>query len=190
MTPTRSHLAGGLTLVGGLLTILLRIVPHPANLSPIGAMGIFGGARLRSWQAYLLPLVIMAATDMCLWALHGFDADYSLWHFSRPFVYGSFMLYVLIGRTLVNTNSPLRIGGASLLGSVQFFFITNFQAWLELPDLYSRDSAGLMQCYIAGLPFAVRTVLGDLVFSALLFGVHELATTRQPASDAEPVASA
>jgi len=122
--------------------------------------------------------------------LHGFDPDYSLWHFSRPFVYGSFMLYVLIGRALANTNSPVRIGSASLLGSAQFFLITNFQAWLELPEFYARDPAGLVQCYIAGLPFAVRTVLGDLLFTALLFSVHEFVMARQSSSAVEPVVPA
>src|SRR5262249_18143145 len=133
---------------------------------------------------------IMAATDVCLWILHGFDPDYSLWHFSRPFVYGSFMLYVLIGRALANTNSPVRIGSASLLGSAQFFLITNFQAWLELPEFYARDPAGLVHCFIAGLGLAVRTVLGDLFFRARLFSGHGFGRARQPASAAEPVGPA
>ena len=181
-------LAIGLAVSAGVVRLvdnLLRVF----NLSPVGAMGIFGGARLRAWHAYVLPLAIMAATDVCLWLLHGFDAEYSLWHMSRPFIYGSFMLYVLIGRTLANTNSPLRIGAASLIGSAQFFVITNFEAWLENPTLYSRDFAGLVQCYLAGLPFADRTVIGDLLFTAVLFGAHALVTARQAVNAAEPVAS-
>lgn len=188
-TPMSKFWPIGLAVSAGLVRLadnFLRVF----NLSPVGAMGIFGGARLRGWQAYVLPLVIMAATDLCLWVFHGFDADYSLWHMSRPFVYGSFMIYVLIGRMLVNSNSPMRIGAASLVGSAQFFMITNFGAWLENPGLYARDWAGLVQCYAAGLPFADRTVLGDLLFTAVLFGLHALVSARQTEPASASAASA
>ena len=179
----------GLAVSAGLVRLgdnFLRIF----NLSPIGAMGIFGGARLRGWQAYGMPWAIMIATDLFLWMIHGFDPDYSLLHPSRPLVYGSFMLYVLIGRFLVSTHSPVRIGAASLAGSLQFFLITNFGAWLENPSLYSRDFVGLLQCYVAGLPFALPTVVGDLSFTAVLFGVHALIVQRQSASMPTPATTA
>ncbi len=177
-----SFAAGALRLVDNFFRLF--------NLSPVGAMGMFGGARLRSWQAYLVPIGIMTASDIGLWVFHGFDPDYSLWHISRPFVYGSFLLYVLLGRCLTNTGSPIVIGAASLIGSTQFFLITNFQSWLELTGLYSRDFAGLIECYVAGLPFAVRTVAGDLLFTAMLFGLHAFLSSRQPEAVAVAVPSA
>ncbi len=173
--------AVGLSIAAGAARLLVNAI-SVFNLSPVGAMGIFGGARLRSWQAFVLPPLIMMATDVCLWIMHGFHDNYALWHVSRPFIYGSFMLYVLIGRTIANTYSPWRIGAASLIGSAQFYLITNFQAWLELTQLYTRDLAGLVQCYIAGLMFdGGRTLIGDLLFTAVLFGVHRLVTSRQTA---------
>jgi len=33
---------------------------------------------------------------------------------------------------------------------------------------------GLMQCYIAGLPFLKGTLVGDMVFSVALFGTYAL----------------
>ncbi len=36
--------------------------------------------------------------------------------------------------------------------------------------MYSLDSAGLIQCYIAGLPFLKYTLAGDLFWSVVLFG--------------------
>src|SRR5262245_44477207 len=106
-----------------LLTVLaglFRLVPswlRPYNLAPVGAVGLFGGARLRGWQAYVLPLAIMVFSDCLLWALLG--PDYGLFHYSRVFVYGSFLVYVLLGRALVRSESPLLIGGAALAGSLQ-----------------------------------------------------------------------
>ena len=180
-TPVSRPWALGLSIGAGVVRLLDNLL-RVFNLSPIGAMGIFGGARLPSWQAFVLPLAIMAATDVGLWVAHGFDSQYSLWHMSRPFVYGSFMIYVLIGRCLTNTNSPLRIGGATLLGTAQFFLITNFGAWLENPNLYSRDEAGLLHCYAMGWAFDQgRMLIGDLLFTGLLFGVHSLVASRQSA---------
>ncbi len=177
--PVSRWWAVGLSIGAGAMRLLVNSLSL-FNLSPVGAIGIFGGARLRSWQAFVLPLAIMMVTDVCLWLLHGFHDNYALWHVSRPFVYGSFMLYVLIGRMIANTNSPWRIGAASLIGSAQFYLITNFQSWLELTQLYSRDVAGLIQCYIAGLLFdGGRTLIADLMFTFVLFGVHALATSRQ-----------
>lgn len=180
--PVSRWWAVGLSIGAGALRLLVNAL-SAFNVSPVGAIGIFGGARLRSWQAFVLPPAIMVVTDVCLWVLHGFHDNYALWHVSRPFVYGSFMLYVLVGRMLANTNSPWWIGAASLVGSAQFYLITNFQAWLELTHLYSRDLAGLVQCYIAGLMFdGGRTLIADLGFTAVLFGVHALVTSRQSAA--------
>ena len=160
-TRQRSALAVVLGLLGG-FTILLRLIPHPANFSPVGAMGLFGGAKLRGWQACTLSLAVLLVSDLTLWAYAGFDSKY-LFHTSRIYCYGSFLIYVGIGRLLRGRESLLAAGGASLLGSLQFFLITNFCVWLLQPFeslenvpaafIYSRDLGGLLTCFAAGLPF-------------------------------------
>lgn len=155
-------LATGLALLAG----LARLMPLPSNFAPIGALGIFGGARLRTWQAYLLPLAVMAGSDLLLWVIR----DYPPFD---PFVYFSFAIYVLIGRALVRTRSTWKIGAATLLGSVQFFLITNLGDWLDrVHPMYPPTFAGLLECYAAALPFFRNTVLGDLFFTALFFALH------------------
>jgi hypothetical protein len=154
-------LALGVAITAGILAALLRIVPHPPNFSAVGGLGIFGGARLRGWQAFAFPLGIMILSDLALWLITGLDPKYSLAHPSRFFVYGSFMIYVLIGRWLGESKSLLTIAGAGALGAFSFFLITNFCEWLFQPFmdvpamyLYSRDMQGLAACYIAGLGFS------------------------------------
>jgi hypothetical protein len=161
------------------------LIPFRFNFTPVGGLSVFAGARLRSWQAFALPLAIMVFTDTILWIISGFNSLYSPLHESRPWVYGSFLVYVLIGRALVRTESPWWIGAATILGSLQFFLITNFSAWLVLPEYYGRDFSGLMECYVAGLPFYPWTLLGDLGFAAILFGAHAWLT--RPAQPAEQV---
>jgi hypothetical protein len=154
--------ATGLSVVAG----LVRLVPyHPPNFTPVGALGLFGGARLRPWLAFTLPFAVMAVTDLALWGLKGYPAF-------DPFVYGSFLVNVLLGRWLLRqTNSAWRVGAVSLLASVQFFLVTNFGVWAA-GRLYPKTPAGLALCYWEGLPFFGYTVAGDLFFAAVLFGLY------------------
>ena len=46
---------------------------------------------------------------------------------------------------------------------------TNFAVW-AFSGMYSLDMAGLVQCYVAALPFLKYTVAGDLFWAAVLFG--------------------
>ena len=151
-------LAIGLTVAGA----LARLMPHPWNFAPVGSISLFGGARLRGWQAFFLPLVLMAITDPLL-------GGYSV---ATPFVYLSFLITVWIGTRIRNTENPLAIGAASLAGSIQFFLITNFGAWLSMGHAYPRTLQGLIQCYAAGVPFYWRTLASDVLYTAILFGLH------------------
>ena len=43
-----------------LLAAVLRILPHPWNFTPIGAMAIFSGSLFRNrWVAFLFPLAAL-----------------------------------------------------------------------------------------------------------------------------------
>src|SRR5712691_8849894 len=115
-------LALSLTVLGA----IARLLPHPPNFAPVGSASLFAGARLPVWQAYLVPLVVMAVTDPILSPLRGAPA------FSRfqLFSYASFLIAVWIGRSLRATESVRRIALATVLSSVQFFIITNFGSWV------------------------------------------------------------
>jgi hypothetical protein len=157
----------GLTALG----MLSRLGPHPWNFTAVGSTSLFAGARLRGWQAYLLPLVLMLITDpMRLpgWKLGGYSI-------ATPFVYAAFLLNVWIGRRLRATESPLKIGSACALCSALFFLISNFGTFL---GWYPHTWAGLVDCYALALPFFGGTFAGDLVFSALLFGLHAVLSRR------------
>lgn len=48
-----------------LLAATSRLVPHPTNFAPVGAMALFGGAYFRSrWAAYLLPVLSLWLSDL------------------------------------------------------------------------------------------------------------------------------
>ncbi len=164
---SRSHRAAlALTLLGA----LLRLAPHPPNFAPIGATGLFSGMRLRGWLAYAAPLLAMLLTDPIRSAMEGHYPAYSA---MTLIIYASMMVYVLLGRTLLCSSSgPGRIALVCLLGSTQFFLVTNFFVWLGAEVEYPHTMAGLIACYTAALPFFERTVLGDLFFTAVLTGAY------------------
>lgn len=157
-------LALALTLVGG----LLRLLPHLPNLVPVGGFSLFAGARLRGWQAYAIPVIIVLVTDPIMGIIFGYPA----YNLVTPFVCGSFLIYVWIGCHLRTTENPWRIGGAALLGSGQFFLITNFGMWLSGISIYPLTASGLLACYLGGIPYLGRTLVSDLAYSGLLFGLH------------------
>jgi hypothetical protein len=153
-----------------LFAAIIRIVPHPWNLAPVGAMALFSGAVIRNRvMAFVFPLLAMLAGDLVV----GF-------HILMPVVYASFVISTAMGFWLREKRSTVRLGGVVLLGAIQFFLITNFGVWMFL-NTYPKTFEGLMACYAAGVPFFWNTLEGDICYSALLFGGLFLAERMYPA---------
>ncbi len=151
------------------LAAALRLAPHPWNFTPVGAIALFSGAMVRDRRlAFVFPMLVMLATDLII----GFNK-------LSPLIYASFLLSVLIGRCLIRKRNLLRVGGATFLGALQFFLITNFGVWAFL-NSYPRTGAGLAACYLAGVPFFWNTLAGDAVYTTLLFGGFALAERLAP----------
>jgi hypothetical protein len=149
------------------LGAIARLAPHPPNFAPVGATGLFAGARLPVWQAYLVPLVLMAITDPIRAAVHGV-APFT--RFSL-FVYGSFLISVWLGRSLRATESISRVAAVTILNSIQFFLITNFGSWLWF-NVYPRTASGLAACYTAAIPFFGWTLASDVLYTGVIFGLY------------------
>jgi hypothetical protein len=147
-----------------LLGIVARLVPHPWNATPVMAIALFGGAYLSKRWAILLPLAIVAISDVLIG-----------WHDTVPFTWGAFVLTGMLAWWIRTRPSPFRILASALAGSTVFFLMTNFGVWVA-GGLYPRTADGLWRCYVAAIPFFRSTVLGDLVYTAALFGGYALAT--------------
>ncbi len=146
-----------------------RLLPHPPNFTPIAAMALFGGASFADRRlAFAVPLAALLLSDLCL----GF---YRL----LPIVYGSFALIVCIGFWLRTRRRVLPVVVTALAGSFLFFLITNFGVWAT-GALYPQTWSGLGNCYGAAIPFFRNTLLGDGVFTAMLFGGLALAEKHFP----------
>lgn len=179
-----------ITLRNGLLIVLIlaaafsRLIPHPYNFTPIGAIGLFGAAHFtKRWQVWVTPFAAMWVSDLVLNNLvyaRLYPEHYTHFEwFGDSWVYLSFGLIIVLGTVLLRKIAVSGVVVASLGASLLFYIITNFGTWLG-STTYSQDISGLIACYTAGIPFFGNTIAGDLFYSAVLFGVFELFRQRYP----------
>lgn len=147
-----------------IIGVIFRFVPHPANFAPIAAIGLFSGCYLKKKWAFLLPIGAMLISDY-------FIGFYS-WKIMAS-VYLSFALIGLIGIAVKKHKNVYTVIGSSLGASVLFYLVTNFAVW-AFGTMYAPNFAGLIQCYVAAIPFFRNTVMGDLFYVSVFFGSYEL----------------
>ena len=162
----RFFLAFALVVAG----VVLRVLPHPWNFAPIGAIALFGGARFeRRYLAVGIPLLTMFVGD----AFVGF-------HSLMRVIYATYALIAVIGMLLRDRRPSIAaIGGCSLLASTIFYITTNFAVW-AMGTTYAKTAAGLAACYIAAIPFFGNTLASDALYSAIFFGTFALVESHDP----------
>jgi len=151
-----------------LAAAVVRLLPHPPNFTPIGAMALFGAARFRDWRVgFLAPLAALTLSQFAIGSFYLF-----------PVIVLAFVMESCIGLFLRRRRGMLPVSAAVLGGSAVFFLVTNFAVWAA--GGYPHTPGGLMACYAAGIPFFWNTFGGDAVYSAILFGGFALAERRFP----------
>jgi hypothetical protein len=177
----------------------LRVLTFEWNVVPIGALALFCGAHFRSRSlAFAIPLLSMLLGDVLL-AIDSHNAKLYLFHELMPFVYGCYVLSVGMGIGLRGYWDRLErkaagpteskwgglrkhsgiwtrvvpIASCTVAGSILFFVVTNFGCWW-LFNTYPKSGGGLLECYLAAVPFFRGTLGGDLLGSAILFGGDQL----------------
>jgi hypothetical protein len=161
--PAVSELVLAFGLVG--LDVAARMLPHAPNFTPIAASALFAGAVLGRPLALAVPLAAMALSD---WVLGFYDWRVMI------FVYVGLTMPAAIGLLTCRSHKPTRLLPLAAASSVFFFITSNFAVWM-FSGIYARDAAGLVKCYIAALPFFQNTLMGDLFWTAVLFGGFWLA---------------
>ena len=158
-------------LIGMILAaVAMRLLPHPSNFTPIGALALFAGAHFddKRW-AFVVPLAAMLLSDLVL----GF-------HGQMPITYAAFAVIVAMGFWLKENKSVLNVTGASVAAATFFFVVSNFGVW-AFDRLYPLTLQGLITCYVAAIPFFQNWLIATLVYSAVLFGGLVFAEKKLPA---------
>lgn len=157
-----------------------RLIPHPMNFAPVTAIALFAGAYLGRKYAFIVPIAALVLSDIFL----GFYTG--IW-----WVYGTMILIAMVGlwlkKRMENKGAGAKTGyilGTTLVSSIIFFIVTNFGVWTG-GVLYDMTFNGLVQCYVAAIPFFRNSLLGDVFYAAAMFGIYELVKRFSGANELE-----
>jgi len=161
------------------LALGLRFITKPIAFTSVTAALLFFGARGSRKNAWI-PWALAVASDIVMnLVVYSYPLTWDL------LVTWAFYAGVLgLGMQLRNSNSPLRIGGAALGSSLTFFVISNFAVWASYRTLYAATWQGLVNCYVAAIPFYRNTFAADLVYTLVFFSIPVL--LRGTAADLDP----
>lgn len=157
-----------------------------SNFTPIGAMGLFGGACFNSrWKKFAFPLLTLFASDLII-NLVVFNGKYGAMYGGWYWIYGIFAAIVLLGNWLIKTVSVKNVLIASVAAALLHWMVADFVVWagggtdLRTGLPLSRNWSGLQQCYIQGFPFMKNFLAGTLGYSAIMFGAFEWMRQHNP----------
>jgi hypothetical protein len=157
-----------------LLAAISRVVMYPHNFSPMIGMAIFGGAVIKDKRlAFALPLLSMFVSDVMF---EVFNIAPGFWGWGQLVGYGIFGLITAIAFNLKKI-SVVNVAGYSIMSSVIFFLLSNLSFFLidnPVYHTYTQDMNGFVMCFVKALPFFRTSVVADLVYSGLLFGIYSL----------------
>ena len=146
-----------------LAAVLSRFIDHPANVTPILAIALFGSVYLQRKSALIIPLIALLVSD------------YFIGFYEWPVmisVYLSYGLIILIGFYIKKHKSIPTLTGGTLLGSILFYLVTNFAVWAFYP-FYPSTAEGLLTSYVAAIPFFRNALIGNIFYVTVLFGAYE-----------------
>lgn len=155
------------------LAVMSRTIFHMPNFTALAGIGLFAGFYFRSKIAYLIPLLAVLISDSII----GF---YDLG--TMVFVYLAWLFPVMIGRWNLKFHGLksifseiVSVGFKAILASLSFYMISNLGVWL-FSGMYVLNIEGIIECYVLALPFFRMTILGDLLFTLLIFGSYYIVT--------------
>ncbi len=139
-----------------------RLLPHPANFTPLAAIAIFGGLYLPKKLAILVPLSAMLISDTII----GF--------YSWKIMLVVYLSFALTGYVSTKIHDSFRsILSVTLAGSILFYLSTNAAVWV-FGTMYTHDFSGLLESYTMALPFFRNSLLGDLFYTGILVSLYSL----------------
>ncbi len=157
-----------------------RFLPHPPNVTPVGAMALFGAAHFaKKWLAFLVPFLALWVSNLVFDNIIFAGYYEGFQWFGQPWVMLGFALIVAFGFINLKKITTSRLVFSSLVASAIFFLVSNFGAWLQM-GMYPKTLEGLIAAYTAGIPLFINTIAGDLFYVAVLFGAYVLVKRSVP----------
>ena len=153
---------------------------RPFGFAPQIAMALFAGSVIKDKRfSFLVPLLSMLVSDVLYQALYSQGLTPI-----KGFYEGQWVNYILFTSITVigffikkNKIGSIIVG--SLAGAIFFYLTSNFFDWigggLDINNQpYPKTFEGLINCFVAGLPFFRGSVWATLLFNGIFFGCFYL----------------
>lgn len=159
------------TIIG--LGISSRLYLEPTwNFKPVAALILFGGFFFRHWM-------VSAVAMLAIMLLSDFQLGLYEWPIMLA-TYAALAISAWLGGLIrrnhgTDTKSwiwAIRFGGAALIMSAVFHLLTNVVVWWMW---YPRSWQGLLDCFVAAIPFFRPTLESNLLFTAVIIACYAIA---------------
>lgn len=167
-------------IVFAIVTRIICVEMHWFNLAPVTAVGLFAGSVIKDKKyAFLFAILGQLGGDLYMQFFTNVPGFYGI---DQAFVYLSLLVVTAVGLRLQQPKA-WKVVGFSLIASVVFFILSNFGVWMAIEtgkaDIfnYGTGVTGLMNTYIAAIPFFKNTLITTVAGSILLFGAYHLLQT-------------
>ncbi len=164
----------------------------PQNFSAVYAMVFCAGLYLPGRLGWIIPLCVLAVSDLLITPIFYSHGDFSL----RSFIlmqapnYLAYAGLIGLGRLFGAKRPWWLLMGGGLIGALLFYIVTNTAAWLSLP--YAKTLAGWIQAITTGLPgypptweFFRNTLLSGGLFTGLFVGAMKLTESSEAPEKSE-----
>jgi hypothetical protein len=143
--------------------------PALSNMTAANAVALFAGFFF-AWRlaACLVPLAIVVLSNL------GLPKYNDKWEMGVAVA--MLVLPIVLGWFLKRRPSVLKVLGFAATPAILFYLVTDCVYWPGF-EMYPRTLAGQIDSYIAALPFLRNMLLGDLLFTGLVFGTYWLAVS-------------
>jgi hypothetical protein len=156
-----------LTILWIFIATLSRLIPHPANVTPFTNLCLLAGSQINKATAFVSMMIALILSDLLLAHIYGYSA-FGAWSW---FTYSGFAIVILIGTLLRNKLNKKTLLLSVASSSIIYWLWTNFGTWL-ITSMYAKTWTGLIACYIAALPFLRNSLLGDLGWMLVIWGIY------------------
>ena len=148
---------------GIFLTLLIatvgRLIPHPANMTPLAPLAILSGSLFNKRAALFVTMISLILSDSLLAYFHGYSA-FGNW---SVFTYTGFIAMILLAPTFKPLLKGIKMPIYVLLVTLAYWVWTNFGTWL-LSGIYPHSLTGIATCYFAALPFLRNSMIGNFLY--------------------------
>ena len=150
-----------------LIGLASRLIPHIPNATSMISLSLFIGYRLARGYAAGVTVLLVLVSNAALNFLYGYP------------MLGSWLLFMLSGLLAISwcgrRLTPFNWGALGFYvtsGCLCYWLWTNLGVfWLS--GYYPHTLSGFITCFYLALPFLGHSLLGNLIWAPMLFGIWQ-----------------